>query len=708
MARKNLTSGNSTTNATTYPTAIVSPGANRLVLAFVMNARATNQVAATPTLSGNGLTWEPVETVTISTTGTTGDRRLTCFRAMGPAPAAGAISIGFGGETQDFCAWSVFEYDEVETSGTNGSGAVAQSRAQTGAGTSLTVGLNPFADPLNNLTAGAIILVDQLLSPGQVTPAAGFQQIHMESPNQLTGKSGTLQTQDRTGAATTVGWNWNTPKTAGAIALEIKAAVTSGGGSTVEALVRRFEPGLFFHPQESFFPSDAKRYLEHAALWNAEIPFDSKNSWGDAAAPFPKEPMIPSGQIAALPGEPGAYLGHPQFLVAGQGEERFLQLGAWKDKSETPQPEVTATSSNIYADRGSIVNRYASELALTGSRFWYHAEVFDSDRLARLAATVRAPNLSFVHGSLRNPTLICYYLFFPAHEQGVDSGCTNIEAKEVGSFAGEWGCVAVLLEDAPAGPQRPTFIGFTGSQTEKFEQSPGVMIRRPQAFDDERRIVLKVEQWRPGTGPGAVLPEVIDDHPRLYVSLGSHSLYLQPSAHKVEPFPDDAWPSLCGRSDSETIVPGQPAEMTPTWVIFVKFGIPLVGIIPGLIEISDDRFGTPDSINRDAIPDDQAQAAGSGTTVRPAGLNVPDAGSGVEDWRSAQGVMLNGRRYDYLVDRERQVWWPTDDGRGGYQGRWGQRVEADSLPRRAGMRFPQFWKMFLMAIADGKATGLLP
>lgn len=720
MARTNLTSGNSIANAASYSTAIVSPSADRLVLAFVLNARAAFQQAATPVLTGNGLTWEVVQTVTA---GPLDDRRLTCFRAMGAAPSAGALTIGFGAETQDLCAWSVFEYDGVDTSGANGAGAVAQSSSQTGTGTSLTVALNPFADPANNLAVGGVIL-ELLADPVRpVNPDAGFAEIHEESPNQPFGKSGTLQTQDRTGAATTISWTWNASENAAAIALEVRAGVAPGDGSATELLVRRFEPVLFFHQQESFFPSDAKRYLEHAALWRAQPSFDARNSWGGAANPFPKQPMIPAGDIAARSDEPGTYLGDPQFLVAGEAEERFLQLGGWKDKAGTPQPDVTASSANIYADRGSIFNRYANEPALANSRFWYHTEVFDSDRLKRLATTVRAPDLSKVHASLKSPTLICYYLLVPAHEQSVDSGCTNIEAKEVGAFAGEWGCMAVLLEDTSVGPQQPTLIGFTGSQTPLFEQTPGNFIRRPQAFDDERRIVLKVEPWRPGTGPGAALPELIDQHPRLYVALGSHSLYLQSGAQKVDPFPDDANPQKCGRFDTPSLVPKQSFPDDDFWedvgAFLAKFfgpgllGLGPWGFIGGVVAAAlEGVIPTPQGLNlvgtASVAPDDQAPAAGSGKTIRPVGLQVPDAGADIEDWRSAQGVPVDGRRYDYLVDRATQIWWPADDGDGGFQGRWGQRVEADPLPRRAGMRFPQFWKMFLMAIADGKSTGLLP
>ena len=265
-------------------------------------------------------------------------------------------------------------------------------------------------------------------------------------------------------------------------------------------------------------------------------------------------------------------------------------------------------------------------------------------------------------------------------------------------------------------------IGITGSQTPAFQQSPGNFIRRPQAFDDDRRICLKVEQWRPGAGPGAALPELIDEHPRLYVALGSHSLYLQPGAQQVDPFPDGAKPQLCGRFDTPSLMPPSSSDDfgEDLGVFLAKlFGPGLLGLGPlglagGVAALMAEGFlpypdqGLTVTGTMDTAPDDQVSAAGSGKTIRPLGLNVPDAGADVEDWRSAQGVTVNGRRYDFLVDRATQVWWPADDGRGGFQGRWGQRVEADPLPRRSGMRFPQFWKMLLMAIADGKTTGLLP
>lgn len=55
--------------------------------------------------------------------------------------------------------------------------------------------------------------------------------------------------------------------------------------------------------------------------------------------------------------------------------------------------------------------------------------------------------------------------------------------------------------------------------------------------------------------------------------------------------------------------------------------------------------------------------------------------------------------YPFIVDRQAQIWWPSDDGQSGYRGRWGPRVVNDPFNRRAGRRFPEFWKMFFVRLA---------
>jgi hypothetical protein len=109
----------------------------------------------------------------------------------------------------------------------------------------------------------------------------------------------------------------------------------------------------------------------------------------------------------------------------------------------------------------------------------------------------------------------------------------------------------------------------------------------------------------------------------------------------------------------------------------------------------------------DGADPDEAPTAGAGKTVRPVGLVVPDGGGDVQDWAAQQDLNLNGRRYDFIVDRANQVWWPSDGGEMGFRGRWGQQVTSDFLPRRSGPRFPDYVTMFLKALAAGDAAGQL-
>ena len=88
--------------------------------------------------------------------GANDNRRLTCFRSSGSAPLEGAAVIDFGTETQDFCAWSIFEYSDVDVSIAQGQSAVAQISSIITSGQSLTASLATSADPNRNFAVGAI------------------------------------------------------------------------------------------------------------------------------------------------------------------------------------------------------------------------------------------------------------------------------------------------------------------------------------------------------------------------------------------------------------------------------------------------------------------------------------------------------------------------------------------------------------------------
>jgi hypothetical protein len=119
-----LTSGDSTTDATSIDTASVTPTGNALILAVI--ASDFGGRGNVPTASGNGLTWEIVRTVAYGANGT-----LTLFRAMGVSPSSGAITFDFDGQSQTDFAWSVAEYTGVIT-GNNGADAIRQLSVDTG------------------------------------------------------------------------------------------------------------------------------------------------------------------------------------------------------------------------------------------------------------------------------------------------------------------------------------------------------------------------------------------------------------------------------------------------------------------------------------------------------------------------------------------------------------------------------------------------
>jgi hypothetical protein len=110
-------------------------------------------------------------------------------------------------------------------------------------------------------------------------------------------------------------------------------------------------------------------------------------------------------------------------LTSTSAQESFLDLAGWR------LPDAVLTNSNRYANIEAIATKYA-EGSLNSSQFWYHAEFFATDRLNSLFGVVRASgghdftDLVTPHGStpaiLKNPALICYYLFFPAHEEPLD------------------------------------------------------------------------------------------------------------------------------------------------------------------------------------------------------------------------------------------------------------------------------------------------
>ena len=157
-----------------------------------------------------------------------------------------------------------------------------------------------------------------------------------------------------------------------------------------------------------------------------------------------------------------------------------------------------------------------------------------------LLRTVREPDLLKLLDTFKNPALLCYYFFYPAHDEALHESCTNVEAREFAAFGGEWSCMALLLQrDDPTAKFRPSYIGHTG----RLLPPDASGVSPPQAPDSDdaaRRIVMVVA---PFANPGK-----IDEHPRLLVAKGTHGLYFDPGSVNVI-YPDDLAPSECGKFD---------------------------------------------------------------------------------------------------------------------------------------------------------------
>lgn len=156
IVASNLTSGASESSVTSVNTASITPTANCLVLVRVNSRTGITATPNTPTITGCGLTWVTIGTPIEYDTSGSSRRKITIIRALGASPSSGALTIDFGGQTQTSYTYSVDEFSGVDTSGTNGSGAIVQNlyaKDETPP-TGLTITLSAFSST-NNATYGS-------------------------------------------------------------------------------------------------------------------------------------------------------------------------------------------------------------------------------------------------------------------------------------------------------------------------------------------------------------------------------------------------------------------------------------------------------------------------------------------------------------------------------------------------------------------------
>lgn len=215
-----LTSNRDTNDLTSYTTASITPAANRLVIA-VLYAQGASVNPVTPTMTGNGLTWVNHMDFLWDTVGAT-RARTTVFRTMGASPSSGTCSLAYG-TAPNSCSWSIFEFDGVDTSGSNGAGAVnantGTTTADAAAGTGATITLSALASTDNAVVGGWGHQANEQTNPG--TPS--WNEIHdVFGATPTNGLMTEWKINDNTCDA-----SWTTSSSYGGVAFEIIAAAAA-------------------------------------------------------------------------------------------------------------------------------------------------------------------------------------------------------------------------------------------------------------------------------------------------------------------------------------------------------------------------------------------------------------------------------------------------------------------------------------------------
>lgn len=127
-----------TTDTTSYVTASTfTPAANALVLAAVLNSKASAPDLPSSLTSTGGLTFVQVLTTNFNSLASPA-KRLTIYRAQAASPTESTVVISFGA-TQTGCTMAFCEFQNADDSAADGANAIVQSVANGG----------DSSDPLN-------------------------------------------------------------------------------------------------------------------------------------------------------------------------------------------------------------------------------------------------------------------------------------------------------------------------------------------------------------------------------------------------------------------------------------------------------------------------------------------------------------------------------------------------------------------------------
>lgn len=214
----NKTSG--TGEGTSVNTASVTPASNKLQLLAIGARRGDSTNPATPAVTGNGLTWVEIANIQFDTSGSS-RRTMFLFRAMGASPSSGAITIDWSGVTVN-TTWILDEVTGMDTSGTNGSGAIVQSATAKDESVTTSSFSVSFAAGDSNDAGNAVYGFMAEADGGHtITAGADFTELD-EQANAFT--SMLCQTEYTTATKTGASWTSSGSVQAGGIIVEVKLA----------------------------------------------------------------------------------------------------------------------------------------------------------------------------------------------------------------------------------------------------------------------------------------------------------------------------------------------------------------------------------------------------------------------------------------------------------------------------------------------------
>jgi hypothetical protein len=347
-----LTSGNNTTNQKVYTTASIAPAPNALVTLAVLGHRSAGATSS-PKISGGGMTtWEEVATVTLDPLSTP-LKRLTVYRAMSASPGSGSITIAFENNVSN-AQWIVSQWQGVDASGTNGSGATVQTgsgRANTVTG--LTVTLAPFQNA-GNVAYGVFAVRS---STPAVTPGAGFAEIaeHASSESPAADLQAQWTSNDNTINAT-----WPSANGAG-LGIEIRAGQ---GGVTPEDPPQedppQEEPPQEDPPQEEPPPvTTGPDPLKCTGYPQPRVWLESQAWWDNSGL--------------AIPSKVGSHIHMGMcWPVDAEGGSAIVSDGAQLDIRYMVHDQIGATNYQRWSTDGGVFFKEALEIPTAAdATVWY-------------------------------------------------------------------------------------------------------------------------------------------------------------------------------------------------------------------------------------------------------------------------------------------------------------------------------------------------